>query len=298
MQVGLIGLGKMGLSLALNMKDRGHSVIAYDKSEERNLTAEQAGITTVPSIEKMVRQTEQRRIVWLMVPAGKPVDEAIETLGSMVDKNDVIIDGGNSHYKDSMERYQKLKSKGIDFVDIGTSGGIEGARYGVCTMAGAEKSVFEFIEPLLKDISVKDGYFHAGENGSGHFLKMVHNGIEYGMLQAIGEGFEILEKSRFNYDFREVAKVWNHGSVIRGWLMELTEKAFEKSARLDDLKGIVHSSGEGLWTVQEALELKVPAPVITESLMMRFRSLQEDSFSGKVIAALRNEFGGHAFEKK
>jgi 6-phosphogluconate dehydrogenase len=298
MQVGVIGLGKMGLSLALNMIDKGHSVIAIDKSEERILIAEQKGITVAPSIEEMVRRVGKRRVFWLMVPSGKPVDEAIESLSVLVDKHDVIIDGGNSHYKDSINRYMDLKSKGIDFADIGTSGGIDGARYGICSMIGAEKSVFEFIEPLIKDISIRDGYFHTGESGSGHFLKMVHNGIEYGMMQAIGEGFEILEKSRFNYDHKEVAQVWNHGSVIRGWLMELTEKAFEKSARLDDLKGIVHSSGEGLWTVMEALELKVPVPVITESLMMRFRSEQEDSFSGKVIAALRNEFGGHTCEKK
>jgi 6-phosphogluconate dehydrogenase len=298
MKIGLIGLGKMGLNLALNMKEKEYSVIAFDKSEERVKFAQDNGVDATFSIEEMVGKMQPKRVFWLMVPAGEPVDKTIESLLPLVDKEDIIIDGGNSHYKDSIKRYTFLRNKNINFVDIGTSGGTEGARQGVCTMVGAEKSVFEFIEPLIKSISIENGYIHAGDSGAGHFLKMIHNGIEYGMLQAIGEGFEILQKSKFDFNYKDVARVWNHGSVIRGWLMELTQRAFQKSACLDELKGIVDSSGEGLWTVQEALELKVPAPVITESLMMRFRSEQVESFSGKVIAALRNEFGGHGVQKK
>lgn len=221
----------------------------------------------------------------------------IEKLVPLLEEHDIIIDGGNSYYKDTLRRYEMLKEKGIDFVDVGTSGGIEGARHGACTMIGAEDEVFKYIEPLIRDISAENGYLHTGKNGSGHFAKMVHNGIEYGMMQAIGEGFEVLEKSQFDFDLKEVARVWSHGSVIRGWLMELMEKAFEKDPKLSGIKGIMHSSGEGLWTVEEALNLKVPVPVIAQSLFMRYRSEQEDTFAGKVVAALRNEFGGHAVEK-
>ncbi|ADD02235.1 MULTISPECIES: phosphogluconate dehydrogenase (NAD(+)-dependent, decarboxylating) [Thermoanaerobacter] len=297
MKVGLIGLGRMGFNLALNIKDHGHEVVAYNRSPEKIKEAEKAGIKGAYTIEDLVKNLERRRIIWLMVPAGDPVDEMIEKLVPLLEEHDIIIDGGNSYYKDTLRRYEMLKEKGIDFVDVGTSGGIEGARHGACTMIGAEDEVFKYIEPLIRDISAENGYLHTGKNGSGHFAKMVHNGIEYGMMQAIGEGFEVLEKSQFDFDLKEVARVWSHGSVIRGWLMELMEKAFEKDPKLSGIKGIMHSSGEGLWTVEEALNLKVPVPVIAQSLFMRYRSEQEDTFAGKVVAALRNEFGGHAVEK-
>ncbi|MDK2814737.1 MAG: 6-phosphogluconate dehydrogenase [Thermoanaerobacter sp.] len=297
MKVGLIGLGRMGFNLALNIKDHGHEVVVYNRSPEKIKEAEKEGIKGAYTIEDLVKNLERRRIIWLMVPAGDPVDEMIEKLVPLLEEHDIIIDGGNSYYKDTLRRYEMLKEKGIDFVDVGTSGGIEGARHGACTMIGAEDEVFKYIEPLIRDISAENGYLHTGKNGSGHFAKMVHNGIEYGMMQAIGEGFEVLEKSQFDFDLKEVARVWSHGSVIRGWLMELMEKAFEKDPKLSGIKGVMHSSGEGLWTVEEALNLKVPVPVIAQSLFMRYRSEQEDTFAGKVVAALRNEFGGHAVEK-
>ncbi|AEM78524.1 MULTISPECIES: phosphogluconate dehydrogenase (NAD(+)-dependent, decarboxylating) [Thermoanaerobacter] len=297
MKVGLIGLGRMGFNLALNMRDHGHEVVAYNRSPEKIKEAEKEGIKGAYTIEDLVKKLERRRIIWLMVPAGDPVDEMIEKLVPLLEEHDIIIDGGNSYYKDTLRRYEMLKEKEIDFVDVGTSGGIEGARHGACTMIGAEDEVFKYIEPLIRDISAENGYLHTGKNGSGHFAKMVHNGIEYGMMQAIGEGFEVLEKSQFDFDLKEVARVWSHGSVIRGWLMELMEKAFEKDPKLSGIKGVMHSSGEGLWTVEEALNLKVPVPVIAQSLFMRYRSEQEDTFAGKVVAALRNEFGGHAVEK-
>lgn len=298
MRIGLIGLGRMGFNLALNMRDHGHEVVAYNRSTEKIKEAEKEGLTGAYSIDELVKKLDGRRIIWLMVPAGDPVDEMIEKIVPLLKEHDIIIDGGNSHYKDTLKRYEILKKKGIDFVDVGTSGGMEGARNGACTMVGAEDEVFKFIEPLVKDISVENGYLHTGKNGSGHYVKMVHNGIEYGMLQAIGEGFEVLEKSQFDLNFKEVARVWNNGSVIRGWLMELMQRAFEKDPKLEKIKGVMHSSGEGLWTVYEALELRVPVPVMAESLFMRYRSEQDDTFAGKAVAALRNEFGGHEVEKK
>lgn len=298
MKLGLIGLGRMGYNLALNLNDNNHDVVVYNRTLEKVKEAEKNGLIGAYSIEELVNKLPSPKIIWIMVPAGKPVDEMIDALLLHLDKGDIIIDGGNSNYKDTLNRYNFLKEKGIKFVDVGTSGGISGARNGACMMVGAETDTFKVIEPIIKDSCVTNGYLHTGENGSGHYVKMIHNGIEYGMLQAIAEGFEILEKSRFDLNYEKVAKVWNNGSVIRGWLMELMENAFSKDPQLDKIKGIVHSSGEGLWTAQEALEIGVPAHVITSSLFVRYRSFQEDTFSGKVIAALRNEFGGHKTEKK
>jgi 6-phosphogluconate dehydrogenase len=297
MKIGLVGLGRMGYNLALNARDHGHSVVVYNRTLEKVKEAEKEGLIGAYSLEELVEKLEGRRVIWLMVPAGALLDEMINKLVPLLNKHDIIIDGGNSNYKDTLRRYSELKEKGIDFVDIGTSGGIEGARYGACTMIGAEDEVFAYLEPFVKDISVENGYLHTGRSGSGHFVKMVHNGVEYGMMAAIGEGFEILEKSQFDLDYEKVARVWNNGSVIRGWLMELMENAFRKDPNLDKIKGVMYSSGEGLWTVQEALDLKVPATVITQSLLMRYRSEQEDTFTGKAVAALRNEFGGHATKK-
>jgi 6-phosphogluconate dehydrogenase len=209
-----------------------------------------------------------------------------------------VIDGGNSNYKQTLARAEKLSAQGIHFMDVGTSGGTSGARHGGCFMIGGNKEAFSHIEPLFQDLAVENGYLYAGEVGSGHFLKMVHNGIEYGMMQAIGEGFEVLDKSPFNYNYEDVARVWANGSVIRGWLMDLTQNAFSKDPNLDGIRGVMHASGEGQWTVEAALEFKASAPVIAMSLFMRYRSLEDDTFHGKVVAALRNEFGGHAVVKK
>lgn len=298
MKIGLIGLGKMGMNLALNLRDNGYEVVAYNRSEEKMKQAEQQDIKGAYSVRTLVDKLEHRRVIWLMVPAGNAVDALIDELASMLRKGDIVIDGGNSNYKDTLRRCKMLCAQGIDFADVGTSGGISGARWGACTMVGATNDVFAHIEPIFRDISVENGYLHTGRPGSGHFVKMVHNGVEYGMMQAIGEGFEILDKSEFDLNYEDVARVWSNGSVIRGWLMELVQSAFTKDARLEGIRDVIHSSGEGLWTVREALDLGVPAPVIAGSLFVRFGSDQDESFSNKVVAALRNEFGGHAVERK
>jgi len=298
LKLALIGLGKMGANLAQNLHRNNHEVIAFDLDKSKRDNVESKGIKTTKTLKEAVDKLEGQKIIWLMIPAGNPVDVVLEELKLMVNEGDIIIDGGNSFYKDSIRRYEELKSIGINFLDLGTSGGQEGALNGICAMVGGDKEVFEIVEPIFKDISIKGGYLHAGKAGSGHFTKMVHNGIEYGMLQAIGEGFEILEASDFKLDYEKIANLWNHGSVIRGWLMELTKNAFSKDSHLDNIKGVVGSNGEGLWTAQTALELQIPAPVITTSVMTRYRSQQQDTFTGKVIAALRNEFGGHEVKKK
>ncbi|MGD6941917.1 phosphogluconate dehydrogenase (NAD(+)-dependent, decarboxylating) [Cytobacillus gottheilii] len=296
MKVGLIGLGKMGLHLGKNLIDHNHDVVAFDLN---SMAVEELGqycATGTESLKELVQALTKPRILWLMVP-HPVVDTVIHELLSYLDEGDIVIDAGNSHYKASLNRYSSLREQGIHFVDVGTSGGIEGARNGACYMIGGDREAWEIIEPIFKDTAVDQGYLYAGEAGSGHFLKMVHNGIEYGMMAAIGEGFEVLEKSQFDYDYEQVAKVWNHGSVIRSWLMELTQQAFSKDAELDEIKGIMNSSGEGKWTVETALDLQAATPVIALSLLMRYRSQETDTFTGKVVAALRNEFGGHAVEK-
>ncbi|HWO96179.1 MAG TPA: decarboxylating 6-phosphogluconate dehydrogenase [Bacillus sp. (in: firmicutes)] len=298
MKLGMIGLGKMGANLVLNLLDHQHSVVAYDVNPEAVQQSAEKGASPASSIQDLVSQLEKPRIVWSMVPAGELTENVISELKELLEEGDIIIEGGNSQYKDSVRRAKEAAEKGVYYFDVGTSGGMEGARNGACMMIGGDKEVFATIEPIFKDINVENGYLYSGEAGSGHFLKMVHNGIEYGMMQAIAEGFEVLEKSEFDYDYEAVARVWNNGSVIRSWLIELTERAFSKDAKLDAIKGVMHSSGEGKWTVETALDLQVPTPVITLSLLMRYRSLQEDTFTGKVVAALRNEFGGHAVEKK
>jgi 6-phosphogluconate dehydrogenase len=290
MQIGIVGLGKMGYNLALNLAGHGHRVIGYDPGQEKT----DEGIELVNSLPELVKRLASRRVIWIMVPAGETVDHLLNELVLLVSPQDIIVDGGNSNYKDTLRRSAMLKDKGLSFVDVGTSGGVEGARHGVCAMVGAEKEAFDYLEPVFRDISVENGYLHVGPNGSGHFVKMIHNGIEYGMMQAIGEGFEILARSQFNLNLEEIARLFNNGSVIRSWLIELLARSLAKDANLEKIRGVMHSSGEGLWTAQTALEMQVPAPVITTSLLMRFRSLQEDSFAGKVVAALRNEFGGHA----
>lgn len=290
MKVGIIGLGKMGLNLAFNLIDHNHEVIGHD-SQSVNIENNKLQVKT--SIKDLVQELPIPRKVWLMVPAGKITGEVIDELTPYLTEGDMIIDGGNSNYKDTVARAESLLEKGIYFFDCGTSGGTDGARNGACTMIGGDADKFTEIEPIFKDLSVDNGYLYTGKSGSGHFLKMVHNGIEYGMMQSIAEGFDILNKSDFDYDYEKVAKVWNHGSVIRSWLIELIENAFSKDAKLDDLRGVMNSSGEGKWTVESALDFQVAAPVIALSLMMRYRSQEDDTFSGKVVAALRNEFGGH-----
>lgn len=297
MKIGMIGLGKMGLNLVQNLIHHQHQVVAYDLNTELVAKAAECGAEAAASTELLVAKLDKPRIVWMMVPAGKIVDSVIESLTPLLESGDILIDGGNSHYKDSIARAARLAEQGIHYFDAGTSGGMEGAHNGGCFMIGGNRDVFSGIEPLFKDMAVENGYLYAGESGSGHFLKMVHNGIEYGMMQSIAEGFEVLEKSAFDFNYEDVARVWSNGSVIRSWLMELTQNAFSKDPKLEGIKGVMKSSGEGKWTVETALEVQASAPVIAMSLFMRYRSLDQDTFHGKVVAALRNEFGGHAVEK-
>ncbi|MWV46068.1 decarboxylating 6-phosphogluconate dehydrogenase [Paenibacillus sp. HJL G12] len=296
MKVGLVGLGKMGLNLGQNLMDHNHNVVAFDLNTAAVADMKSKGAEGAATLKELVSKMESPRIVWIMVPHSV-VDSVIDELSPLLSKGDIVIEAGNSHYKESIARYNKLKEIGVSFLDVGTSGGMEGARNGACYMIGGDQEAWNIVEPIFKDTAVENGYLYAGKAGSGHFLKMVHNGVEYGMMAAIGEGFEVLEKSDFDYDYEKVARVWNNGSVIRSWLMELTEQAFSKDANLDGIKGVMQSSGEGKWTVETALDLQTATPVIALSLLMRYRSLENDSFTGKVVAALRNEFGGHAVVK-
>ncbi len=287
----------MGFPLAQNMLRNKFTVVAFDIDEANRKRSAEVGIVTTSSIQAVAMHLPSPRIVWSMVPAGEATESVLSQLAVLLTPGDIVIDGGNSNYKDSLRRHAVFQEKGIKMLDCGTSGGISGALNGACTMIGGDRDAYETCKPFFDALSVENGSLYVGAAGSGHFTKMVHNGIEYGMMQAIAEGFEVLNKSPFDVDFEAVAKVWNHGSVVRSWLMELSQNAFSKDPNLSAIKGVMHSSGEGKWTIETALELGVPTPVIALSLLMRFRSQEEDTFSGKVVAALRNEFGGHAVEK-
>jgi 6-phosphogluconate dehydrogenase len=298
MRLAMIGLGRMGGNMSERLMKGGHQVVVYDRSADAIARYVGLGATGASGPGEITSKLQSPRVVWIMVPSGKPVDDTIASLVPGLSKGDVIIDGGNSNFHDSMRRAADLERKGIQFVDCGTSGGVWGLANGYCLMIGASPEAFKLCEPIFKTLAPPDGYAHMGPPGSGHYVKMIHNGIEYGMLQAYAEGYEILHASNeFKLDLHKIAAVWNHGSVVRSWLNELAELAFERDGDLSDLRGYVEDSGEGRWTVQEAIDLNVPAPVITLSLLARLRSRQSDSFSAKVIAALRNEFGGHAVKK-
>lgn len=298
MEIGLIGLGKMGYNLALNLQKNGHKVMGYDVMQEARLRAENEGIATACSLKQLVGSFTESKKIWVMVPAGEVLEHVLNELKALLTSGDIVLDGGNSNYKDSIRHAAECSEHGFYFLDVGTSGGTSGANSGACLMVGGAREAFNEMETVFKQICVTNGYLYTGKSGSGHYLKMVHNGIEYGMMQSIAEGFEVVEKGEFDFDLAGVAKVWNNGSVIRSWLMELSESAFRKDQHLEDIKGVMHSSGEGKWTVETALESKIPTPVIALSLMMRYRSIEEDTFSGKVVAALRNEFGGHEVTKQ
>jgi 6-phosphogluconate dehydrogenase len=298
MNIGLIGLGKMGYNLALNMRDKGHEVVAYNRSRNKTEMIEKEGIKGAYSLKDLCLSFEDRQIIWMMVPSGEAVDNVIEELTGYLKPGAILIDGGNSFYKDTLRRYKKLKDMGINYVDAGTSGGIDGARNGACLMVGGEPDVIADISTLFKDISTENGYSFMGSPGSGHYVKMVHNAIEYGMMQAIGEGFDILNASHFDLNFENVAKVWSNGSIIEGLLMSCVVSSFEKNGNLEDIKGIVDASGEGQWAVEEALKLKVSVPVISNALFARYKSTDEMKLSEKVVAAMRKEFGGHAIHQK
>jgi 6-phosphogluconate dehydrogenase len=293
MDIGMIGLGRMGANMTLRLLRGGHRVVVSDLSPDAVAASAAQGAVGAASLADLVGKLPPRRAVWMMVPSGPPVDSTIAQLVPLLAKGDVLIDGGNSNYHDSMRRAEAVAAKGIQYVDSGTSGGIWGLTEGYCVMVGGTDESIAFIEPALKTLAPPDGYAHVGASGAGHFVKMIHNGVEYGMMAAYGEGFELLAGSKFDIDLHQVASVWRNGSVVRSWLLDLAERAFARDPRLDAIEGYVQDSGEGRWTVQEALDEDVPLPIITLSLMRRFSSRQSSSFSAKVQAALRNEFGGH-----
>ncbi len=297
MEIALIGLGKMGYPLALNMKDHGHRVVAFSRSPEKAAALADEGLEGTDNLEELCAALSGRRLIWLMVPAGKAVDNMIARLLPLLNEGDIIVDGGNSHYRDSIRRFSELQQKKIDYVDAGISGGPSGARNGACIMVGAEESTYNYLESLFSDLCLEGGCLRVGGAGAGHYVKMVHNGIEYGMMQAIAEGFELMDSSPYEINFHELSKLWNRGSVIRSWLIELTAKVFAEDPKLEKIKGIIGSSGTGLWTVEEALLRKVPLPVITQALFARYRSEQDNVFSARLAAGLRREFGGHQVEK-
>ena len=299
MQLAMIGLGRMGGNMVQRLLGGGHELVVYDRSADAVKELVARGATTAKDVVDVATRLSPRRVVWVMLPAGAAVERTIEQLVPRLERGDIVIDGGNSNFRDSLRRVEALATKGIELIDVGTSGGVWGLTHGYCLMIGASPSAFEYCKPIFRTLAPPDGYAHVGPPGAGHYVKMVHNGIEYGMLEAYGEGYEILHASRdFELDLAQIAKLWNHGSVVRSWLNELAERALSRDGELASIRGYVEDSGEGRWTVEEAMRLDVPAPVITLSLLARFRSRQEESFGAKVIAALRNEFGGHAVHTK
>ena len=300
MELGMIGLGRMGGNMAQRLLQGGHRVVAYDPRAEAVQALAHDGAVGASSITDLAAKLNAPRAVWVMVPAGEPTEQTITEVAEALAAGDVIIDGGNANYKDSMRRAQALKERGISFLDAGTSGGIWGLQEGYSLMVGGELKAFQRLEPVFQTLapSPDTGYGHVGPAGAGHFVKMVHNGIEYGLMQAYAEGFELMRaKEEFNLDLAQIAQVWRHGSVVRSWLLELTQAALVEDSDLAALQDYVEDSGEGRWTVQESIELGVPLPVISLSLQARFRSQQDHSFGAKLLAAMRNQFGGHAVRR-
>jgi 6-phosphogluconate dehydrogenase len=294
MRIGFIGLGRMGANMVRRLLRDKHEIVAYNRTAEKTKEIAGEGADAAYSIAELVSKLKKPRAVWIMVPAGDATEAQIEELLEHLEPGDTIIDGGNTNFHDDQRRQPELKKKGIDYVDAGVSGGIWGLANGFCLMVGGDPAPVKRLEPVFLSLAPKDGYLHVGGPGAGHYVKMVHNGIEYGLMQAYAEGFEIMHASDYTLDLQKISALWNHGSVVRSWLLELAERAFAGDQDLKHLKGWVADSGEGRWTVQEAIDKDVPAPVITLSLQTRFRSRQDDSYGAKVLAALRNEFGGHA----
>lgn len=298
MKLKMVGLGKMGLNLALNMKEHGVDVEGFDVNEEARKKAESENIKTYASLED-VASKDEKNVIWVMLPAGKITNSVLHQLVELCKANDIVIDGGNSDHRDSLKTAQLMEEKGIYFFDIGTSGGVYGARHGASFMCGGDPDVFKNeLQEMLESIATTNGCLYTGKTGSGHYLKMIHNAMLYGYMQTLGEGFELLEKSEFDYDLQNVADSLSKSSVIRGWLLELAADAFKKDPDLSKIKGVVGASKTTGWTIESACELGVPIPVISTSLMMRLRSKQDDSFSAKVIASLRDEVGGHKAQSK
>ncbi|HET7034865.1 MAG TPA: decarboxylating 6-phosphogluconate dehydrogenase [Thermomicrobiaceae bacterium] len=298
MELAILGLGRMGGNMVRRLLQGGHQVVAYNRSREPIDELAQEGAIPAYTLEEVIQKLKPPRVAWMMIPAGEPTTHMIEALAPLLSPGDILIDGGNAFWKDSVTRANLVKQRGVNYLDIGVSGGIWGLEVGYCMMAGGDEEPFRTVEPALKTLAPPDGYALVGPNGAGHFAKMIHNGIEYGMMEAYAEGFEILHDAPFEYDLAGLAGLWDHGSVIRSWLLELAERAFRADPGLERLRGYVEDSGEGRWTVAQAIEENVPAPVITLSLLVRLRSRQEESFGNKVLAALRHEFGGHAVQEE
>ena len=294
MQLGMVGLGRMGANMTTRLIRGGHDVVAFDRSADAVAASAKDGAQAAASLADLVAKLAKPRIVWSMVPSGPPTEATVDALLSAMDSGDVIIDGGNSKYTDGIARAERAKSNGVAFIDAGTSGGVWGLENGYCLMVGGEAAAVKLCEPIFETLAPPGGYAHVGPPGAGHFSKMVHNGIEYGMLAAYGEGFEILQKSPFGYNLGQLAELWTHASVVRSWLLDLAVLAFKDDPRLERIRGYVDDTGEGRWTVEAAIDESVPAPCITLALLSRFVSRQDESFSAKVVAALRNQFGGHA----
>jgi 6-phosphogluconate dehydrogenase len=298
MQLGMIGLGRMGANMTLRLLRGGHEMVVYDRSPEAAKELEAEGAKASGSLSDLVSSLDTPRHLWIMVPSGAPVTATIEELIPLLDKGDCIIDGGNSNYHDTVARGKTLAGHGIHFLDSGTSGGIWGLENGYCLMIGGEEEIFERVKPIFETLAPPDGFGYMGPSGAGHYVKMIHNGIEYGMLQAYAEGFELLDASTYDLDLHKISALWQHGSVVRSWLLELAETALKDDPRLAHIRGYIEDSGEGRWTVQEAIDRDIPANVLTQALFARFRSRQDESFGAKLIAALRQGFGGHKVDPK
>jgi len=300
MEIGMIGLGRMGSNMTRRLVDGGHRVVVYDPIQEAIEALVAQGATGSVSITDLVGRLTPPRAIWMMVPSGEPTESTIDSVAAELSQGDVVIDGGNSNYKDSVRRASALLDKGINFLDAGTSGGIWGLKEGYCLMVGGDIEAFHRMEPIFRTLapSLQDGYGHVGPSGAGHFVKMVHNGIEYGLMQAYAEGFELMQAKReFNLDLPQIAEIWRYGSVVRSWLLDLAAAALKEDPKLESIQPYVEDSGEGRWTVQESIDLAVPAPVMALSLQARFRSRQEQPYGAKLLAALRQQFGGHRVKK-
>jgi 6-phosphogluconate dehydrogenase len=294
MELGFIGLGRMGMNMVTRLVRGGHRLVVYNRSPEKVREAEGQGATGATSVADLIGRLARPRAVWVMVPAGSATQDMIDTVARHLDRDDVVIDGGNSNFHDDARRAEALRPLGIHYMDVGTSGGIWGLQMGYCLMIGGEEAVFQRLEPVFRTLAPEQGYGHMGAHGAGHYVKMVHNGIEYGMMQAIAEGFALMHKSPYGLDLPRIADLWMQGSVVRSWLVELAGRALEEDPALRKIRGWVEDSGEGRWTVQDAIDQSVPAWTITAALFARFRSREEDSFADRMLAALRNQFGGHA----
>ena len=294
MEIGFVGLGKMGMNMVTRLQRDAHRVVVYDRAPDLIKEAEGRGCTGASSLAAMVPKLAAPRVVWIMVPSGGPTEETIQAVAAMLQAGDAIVDGGNTKFHDDLRRAAELKKKGIHYVDVGTSGGIWGLKLGYCLMVGGEEAVAKRLEPIFKTLAPEGGWDYMGGHGAGHYVKMVHNGIEYSMMQGYAEGFELMSKSEYRLDLAQIAELWMHGSVVRSWLLELTAGALTQDPKLDGLTGYVQDSGEGRWTILDAIEKDVPVPTLTAALFTRFRSRQRESFAEKMLAAMRRAFGGHS----